>query len=89
MSNQALSELKNIGKTVEQKLKKIGINNAAELKRLGSAKAYKWLSEQEPEKHLPVCYYLYSLEGAISNKHWNELTETEKKRLRLDAGLVK
>ncbi len=89
MKNQALSDLKNIGKTVEAKLRTIGITSASDLKNIGAAKAYKRLSELEPSKHLPVCYYLYSLEGAIQNRHWNELSESEKKKLRIAAGLGK
>ncbi len=61
----------------------------SELKKLGAAKIYQWLSSQEPHKRLPVCYYLYSLEGAIQDKHWSELTENEKKKLRIAAGLKK
>ncbi len=89
MVTQSVSDLKNIGKTVETKLRTIGIHSAADLINMGSAKAYKWLSTQEPNKHLPVCYYLYSLEGAIQNKHWNDFTEVQKKKLRLAAGLDK
>jgi len=87
MKNRPLSDLKNIGKTVSCRLHELGVTKEAELKKLGAAKAYKWLSEQTPNKHLPVCYYLYSLEGAIQNKHWNELSEKEKQKLRHDAGL--
>ena len=89
MTVKQLSELKNIGKTVASKLHEIGVTNESELKNLGAAKAYKWLSDQNPGKHLPVCYYLYSLEGAIQNKHWDEFTEEEKTKLRLAAGLSK
>lgn len=89
MTGKPLSELRNIGKTVASKLHQIGITNESELRKLGAAKAYKWLSDQNPDKHLPVCYYLYSLEGAIQDKHWDAFTETEKMRLRLAAGLPK
>nr|WP_281720729.1 TfoX/Sxy family protein [Nitrosomonas nitrosa] len=87
MAHQPLSALKNIGKTVAARLHAIGITNETELRQLGSAKAYKWLSNQTPDKHLPVCYYLYSLEGAIQHKHWSQLSEKEKTQLRLAAGL--
>ena len=89
MKSKPLSELENIGKTVASRLHEIGITNEEKLKKLGSAKAYKWLSEQNPDKHLPVCYYLYSLEGAIQGKHWDAFTEKEKTKLRLAAGLAK
>lgn len=89
MTSKPLAELQNIGKTVASRLHEIGITNDKELKRLGSAKAYKWLSEQSPGERLPVCYYLYSLEGAIQDKHWDAFSETEKTKLRLAAGLSK
>lgn len=89
MTNRPVSELKNIGKTVAAKLYTLGITNEAELKKLGAAKAYQWLSEQSPNQHLPVCYYLYSLEGAIQNRHWRDLSENEKVQLRRAAGLPK
>ena len=89
MTSKPLFELQNIGKTVASKLHEIGIMDETELRKLGAAKAYKWLSEQNPNKHLPVCYYLYSLEGAIQGKHWNALSEKEKTKLRLAAGLSK
>jgi DNA transformation protein len=89
MRSKPLSELQNIGKTVASRLHEIGITNDAELKKLGAAKAYKWLSEKNPERHLPVCYYLYSLEGAIQDKHWDSFSEKEKTKLRLAAGLRK
>ena len=89
MTSKSLSELKNIGKVVASKLHEIGITNEAELRKLGAAKAYKGLSNQYPDKHLPVCYYLYSLEGALKNKHWDDFSEKEKTKLRLTAGLPK
>lgn len=89
MASKSVSELKNIGKTVASKLYEVGITSEVELKKLGAAKAYKWLSEQYPNKHLPVCYYLYSLEGAIQNRYWDDFSEKEKTKLRLAAGLSK
>ncbi|MEQ3635098.1 TfoX/Sxy family DNA transformation protein [Alcanivorax sp.] len=89
MANKSLPELKNIGKTVASRLHELGITNEAELRKLGAAKAYKWLSDQNPDKHLPVCYYLYSLEGAIKDKYWDDFSEKEKTKLRLAAGLPK
>ena len=86
MTGKPLSELQNIGKTVTSRLHQIGITNDIELRKLGAAKAYKWLSNQYLGKHLPVCYYLYSLEGAIQGKHWDTFSEKEKTKLRLEAG---
>lgn len=89
MTGRPLSELQNIGKTVASRLHEIGITNESELRKLGSAKAYKWLSDKNPNQHLPVCYYLYSLEGAIQDKHWDQFSEKEKTELRQAASLTK
>lgn len=89
MASRSLSELKNIGKTVASRLHELGITNEKELRKLGAGRAYKWLSEQNPDKRLPVCYYLYSLEGAIKDRHWDDFSEKEKAKLRISAGLSK
>jgi DNA transformation protein len=89
MPNRTLLELKNIGKTVAYKLHELGVSDESELKKMGSVNAYRCLSRQSQGKRLPVCYYLYSLEGAIQNKHWNELSDQEKADLRRAAGLTK
>ncbi len=87
VNNKPLSDLKNIGKTVEHRLNEIGIHTKTDLKQVGAVKAYQLLSEAYPDKHLPVCYYLYSLEGAIQHKNWDEFSEKEKAQLRRDAHL--
>lgn len=89
MKGKPLDKLQNIGKTVASRLHEIGITADKELRELGAAKAYQWLSRNNEGKHLPVCYYLYSLEGAIQDKHWDALSDAEKKQLRLAAGLPK
>jgi len=87
MKDRPVEELTNIGVTVANKLRHIGIQTQQDLKKMGSAKAYIQLSLIEPNKTLPVCYYLYSLEGAIKNKDWRTLTENTKKKLRSQAGI--
>ena len=89
MPQKSLTELKNVGKTVASKLLEIGVTNEEALRKLGAVQAYKKLSKINPKQHLPVCYYLYSLEGAIQDKHWDDFSEREKTNLRLAAGLPK
>lgn len=89
MTDQSLTDLKNIGETVAKKLTDIGVHNAEDLRQLGAAVAYRKLSDKNSQQHLPVCYYLYSLEGALQNKHWDDFSEQEKTQLRLTAGLSK
>lgn len=89
MTNTLLSALPNIGKTVESRLNEIGVFTRTDLQRIGAVKAYQLLCERNSDKHLPVCYYLYSLQGALKDKHWDALSDNEKKRLRIAAGLEK
>lgn len=35
-----------------------------------------------PNETLAVCYYLYSFEGALTDKHWNELGEDRKQQFK-------
>ncbi|NKB75771.1 MAG: competence protein TfoX [Gammaproteobacteria bacterium] len=86
MMNRSLCELTNIGETVAARLGSIGVTSESTLREVGSAEVYRRLSESCPEKHFPVCYYLYSLEGAIQGRHWSDFSEGEKKDMRLAAG---
>ena len=83
----AIKSLRNIGSTVAGRLHEIGITSRAELEKVGAAKAYRWLLENSPNKSLPVCYYLYSLEGALQDRHWDDFSEEEKAALRKAAGV--
>ena len=67
-----LRNAKNIGATIEKYL------NA----ETTSVKAFIKIREQHPEKTIPVCYYLYSLEGALLNLHWNDIPSELKKELK-------
>ncbi len=74
-----LSSLKNIGKEIERKLKTIGINTAEELKEIGSKDAWFRLKLKYPE----ICLvHLYTLEGAISDTKYNQLSEETKRDLK-------
>ncbi len=74
-----LISMKNIGKELERKLKIIGIKSAEDLKQLGSKEAFFRLKQRFPE----ICLvYLYTLEGAITNTNFNELSEETKKDLK-------
>ena len=74
-----LSSLKNIGKEIERKLKTIDINSAEELKEIGSKDAWFRLKLKYPE----ICLvHLYTLEGAIGDTEYNQLSEETKKDLK-------
>jgi DNA transformation protein len=76
-----IEQLWNIGPTVARRLKEIGIHTEADLRAVGSVAAYQRICAKHPGKTVPVCYYLYSLEGALRNQHWDTLGSTIKQNL--------
>lgn len=73
--------VKNIGLTIAQRLTEIGVYTIADLQEMGAAKAYLKIKENYPDKTIPVCYYLYSFEGALLDLHWDDIPEERKKEL--------
>ena len=82
--NRRLLELKNIGKKLAGRLNEVGIFSEDELRVVGPVDAHKLIKERYPNETLPVCYYLYSFEGALSDKHWNDIGEKKKQALQLE-----
>lgn len=70
-----LTELKNIGPTIKKRLNEIGIHTVADLKKIGPVKAYRRICQTHPNETIPVCYYLYSLQGALMGVHWDDVPE--------------
>jgi DNA transformation protein len=69
----SLKGSKNIGSTIMKRLNEIGVYSLADLAEISPVKAYKKICEQNPNKTFPVCYYLYSLHGALLDLHWDDL----------------
>jgi len=76
-----LSSLRNIGPTIQKRLQEIGINSKGELKKVGPALAYQKIQSKNSGKTIPVCYYLYSLQGALEDKHWDDISQKKKQKL--------
>ena len=76
---------KNIGPTIGKRLNELGIFTLADLAEVTPVKAYQTLTKKYPNKTFPVCYYMYSLEGALVDLHWDDLPQTEKNRLLKEA----
>lgn len=76
-----LKGAKNLGPTIIKRLNEIGVHSLADLAEMTSVKAYKKICEHNPERTFPVCYYLYSLEGALLDLHWDDLPEDLKRHL--------
>jgi len=81
-----LAGLPNLGLTIIQRLAEVGIARLSSLRRVGPAAAYTRMSVAAGRR-LPVCYYLYSLEGALQRRDWRTLSSSDKARLRRAAGL--
>ena len=74
-----LSSMMNIGKEMEKKLTSVGIDCAEELIELGSKQAFVKLKKKYPQ----VCLvHLYTLEGAVTNTEFNNLSKEKKKELK-------
>lgn len=89
MKTQLSNHLKgarNIGATIEKSLNEIGVFSLADLAQLTPVKAYQSICERNPDKTFPVCYYLYSLQGALLDLHWDELPTELKAELRKQVG---
>lgn len=76
-----LTGLKNIGPTIAKRLNAIGVFSQADLADMTAVEAYKKICQNNMDKTIPVCYYLYSLEGALLDVHWNEVPEIIKQDL--------
>lgn len=79
--HQRVDTLQNIGPTVAQRLLEIGVRTRADLQAMGSAEAYRRIRAKHPGKTMPICYYLYSLEGALRGCHWDALGDSVKASL--------
>lgn len=81
-----LRGLTNIGPTIADRLEAVGVRTVGDLQRIGPARAFRRLQQAYAERTIPVCYYLYSLQGALEGKHWNDIGQASKQRLLAEAG---
>lgn len=72
---------KNIGKTIATKLNEIGVFTLADLAEMTPKIAYQKICDKYPDKTIPKCYYLYSLQGALLDLDWRDLPENMKSEL--------
>ena len=80
--NRRLIQLRNIGKKIAGRLNEVGIFCEDDLRLVGAAGAHRMIKEKYPNETLPVCYYLSSFEGALTDKHWDGIGEKRKQQLR-------
>ena len=80
--NRSVKNLVNIGNKIAGRLNEIGIFTEEELRHIGAAEAHRLIKNNYSDETLPVCYYLYSFEGALTGTHWNQIPERRKIALR-------
>lgn len=76
-----LTDARNIGPVIAQKLQEIGVHSLAALAVLTPVKAYIRLAKKSNDVPPPVSHYLYALQGALMNVHWTKLPKRLKKEL--------
>jgi len=84
--NRTLTGLPNIAKKIAARLNEVGIFSEDDLRSVGAVGAHKRIKEKYPELTLSVYYYLYSFEGALTDKHWEEIGEERKQQLKSQIG---
>lgn len=86
LKNRKLIDLKNIGDKIAARLNEVGIFSEDDLRVVGAVDAHRMIKEKYPNESLPICYYLYSFEGALIDKHWNDIGEGKKRELKDQIG---
>ena len=81
---KCLTDLQNIGKKLASRLNEVGIHSEDDLHQVGAAGAHRLIKKKYPNETLPVCYYLYSFEGALTGKHWDEIGAHRKQQLKAE-----
>lgn len=74
-----LSKLINISNVIETKLNQIGINNKAELTKIGSKEAFTRILTTDSTACINM---LYAIEGAIEGVRWHCLSDDVKSQLK-------
>ena len=82
LRNRPVAELKNIGKKIAERLNEVGIFTENDLRTAGAVKVHQLIKKKYPEESLPLCYYLYSFEAALLDKHWNAIGDKRKQALK-------
>lgn len=81
-SNRKLTDLVNIGPKIASRLNEVGIFSEDELRLVGPAAAHQRVKDKFAPETLPVCYYLHSFEGALTDQHWNSIGDERKAQLK-------
>lgn len=74
-----LCDALNIGKVLELKLNRVGINSLEELQQTGAENAFAKVITIDKNAGRTI---LFSIDGAISGIPWYEIAQTRKERLK-------
>lgn len=74
----ALSDLRNLGPKTIEMLAKAGIKTSAQLRKMGSVQAYARVKAKDAKASLNL---LWSLEGALTDRDWKAVAETDRATL--------
>ncbi len=80
--NTPVAQLKNLGPVSAHQLESVGIHTFADLEEAGALLAYKILQHHFPGINTLM---LYALHGALTDTHWNAISNAEKRRLKQEA----
>ncbi|MBI9036506.1 MAG: TfoX/Sxy family DNA transformation protein [Bacteroidales bacterium] len=75
---QELSSLPNVSKLIKRKLNDVNIYNADQLIEIGSREAFTKIKAAFPQSCI---YFLFRLEGAVTDKKWYKLGKEKEKEL--------
>lgn len=75
------SGIRNIGPKSAALLRDVGIETTAELRRVGAVMAFKILQHRFGRARVNLLF-LYAMEGALQDRHWNSFSREEKTALR-------
>ena len=73
-----MSKIRNIGPASVHWLEEIGVETLEQLRSVGSVPVYAMVRDQHPEASLNL---LWSLEAALRDQDWHELTQDVKDAL--------
>ena len=79
--SRALTSLKNIGPTAAGMLEEAGITSPEALREAGAPLAYKILRHRFGAARVNALF-LFAMEGALQERHWNAFSPKEKAALR-------
>jgi len=75
----SLQQLPNIGAVLADRLRRAGVGDAVELRRLGSGRAFEKIRPDLPED--ACTHTLLALEGALRGMRWTAIPQTERDTL--------